>query len=450
MSSHSEAPPGATRRLGEHERLHSRLGRGLVRVESGPDRGREASFSGLRLTAGRAAVNDLRLDDDAVSGAHFELRLSQGGVCLRDLGSTNGTFLGEARLGEAWIEPGAVFRAGTDQIRLVAAEPVEVPISQDDRFEELSGQSPAMRELFSLLARIAPTPMDVLVGGETGTGKELVARALHARSPRRDGPLVVLDCAALPRELAEAAILGHRRGSFTGAVEDRAGCFERADGGTVFLDEVGELSLELQPKLLRVLERREVLRIGDDRSRTVDVRVVAATHRDLRRMVADGEFREDLYFRLADVAVELPPLRDRGADVVLLAERFVEELAGERPLRLSSGAKAALDAEAWPGNVRELRRAIRRAVFLAEGSRIDRADIAPGLYGPHAQRRGGAADELFSLPFRDARQQFEEGYFRALLAETAGNLSEAARRSGYSRQGLRERLRRLELYEQEA
>ncbi len=449
MSSTPQAPEGATRRLGEHERLHSRLGRGLVRVEAGPDRGAEASFAGMRLTAGRAAVNDLRLTDDAVSGAHFELRLGERGVCLRDLGSTNGTFFGGARLGEAWIEPGAVFRVGTDEIRLVAAEPVEVAISQEDRFEELSGNSPVMRELFSLLARIAPTPMDVLVGGETGTGKELVARALHARSERRAGPLVVLDCAALPRELAEAAILGHRRGSFTGAVEDRAGCFERADGGTVFLDEVGELSLELQPKLLRVLERREVLRIGDDRPRTVDVRVVAATHRDLRRMVADGEFREDLYFRLADVAIELPPLRNRGADAVLLAERFVTELAADRPMRLSSAARALLQSEAWPGNVRELRRAIRRAVFLAEGARIDRDDLAPALHGPHAQGRGGAADELFSLPFRDARQQFEVGYFEALLAETAGNLSEAARRSGYSRQGLRERLRRLDLYEHE-
>lgn len=418
-----------------------------MRVLSGPDRGAEAEFRGRRLTGGRASVNDLRLRDDAVSGAHFELVLGDRGVCLRDLGSTNGTFVGNARLGEAWIEAGGIFRVGTTEIQLVAAEPIDVALSPDDRFEDLLGRSPIMRELFALLSRIAPTPMDVLIGGETGTGKELVARALHARSERSEGPWVVLDCASLPRELAEAAILGHRRGSFTGAIEDRAGCFERADGGTVFLDEVGELSLELQPKLLRVLEQRQVLRIGHDQPRSVDVRVIAATHRDLRKMVADGEFREDLYFRLADVTVELPPLRNRGDDPVMLAERFIAELAGDRELPLSSGAKAALRSEAWPGNVRELRRAIRRAVFLAPGPQIERSDLSPGLHGPHAQDRGGAADELFALPFREARQDFELRYFRALLAQTDGNLSEAARRSGYSRQGLRELLRRLGLYE---
>ncbi|MEZ4430742.1 MAG: sigma-54 dependent transcriptional regulator, partial [Nannocystaceae bacterium] len=306
--------------------------------------------------------------------------------------------------------------------------------------------------LFATLERIAATPMDVLITGETGTGKELAARAIHARSGRSDAPFVVLDCAALPRELAEATILGHRRGAFTGAVESRAGVFEDAHGGTVFLDEIGELPLELQPKLLRVLERREVTRIGEGRARPVDVRVLAATHRDLRRMVGDGEFRDDLYFRIADIRVELPPLRARGEDVVLIARNIVDALARQhgRALTLDDDALAHLRAHSWPGNVRELVKTMRRAVFMASGGAVTRRDLTLGAREPEAPRTP-AADaelaELCALPLREARDAFEREYLRRLFQDTGGNLSEAARRIDYSRQGLRDLLRRLGIYD---
>ncbi|MFY0540109.1 sigma 54-interacting transcriptional regulator [Nannocystis pusilla] len=291
------------------------LRRVMLRVTDGPDRDAQVQTARPRLTIGRSAVNDLVLTDSSISGLHAELQLGSGGphgaVLLRDLGSTNGTHVGGVRIREAWIEPGATIHVGKTAIAFLAEDEVQVPISRQTHFGALLGQSPGMRELFAVLERIADTDMSVLVGGETGSGKELVARALHDESPRHKGPFVVLDCSALPRELAEAAILGHRKGAFTSALESRAGAFEEAHGGTLFLDEIGELPLELQPKLLRVLDRREVQRIGETQVRKVDVRVVAATHRDLKTMVGQGLFREDLYFRLSVMTVELPPLRAR-------------------------------------------------------------------------------------------------------------------------------------------
>ncbi|MCA9694945.1 MAG: sigma 54-interacting transcriptional regulator, partial [Myxococcales bacterium] len=268
----------------------------MLVVSDGPDRGAEIQAARQRLTIGRSAVNDLVLTDTLVSGLHAEIQVSDRGVLLRDLESTNGTTVNGVRIHQAWVEPGMTLRLGQTEIAFKSADEVEVPISSEAHYGALYGGSPAMREIFAVLERIAPTEMSVLIGGPTGSGKELVARALHDESPRHKGPFIVLDCGSLPRELAEAAILGHKKGSFTGAVADRAGCFEEADGGTLFLDEIGELPLELQPKLLRVLDRREVQRIGENTVRKVDVRVVAATHRDLRTMVSRGEFREDLYF----------------------------------------------------------------------------------------------------------------------------------------------------------
>jgi transcriptional regulator with GAF, ATPase, and Fis domain len=446
------------------QHTHKQLRRVNLVVKQGPDRGAAIQVARHRVTVGRSAVNDLVLTDTAVSGLHFELLLGEQGVVVRDLGSTNGTLVAGVRIREAWAEPGTTISVGKSDIELQSADEVAVPISGQDHFGAMYGASPAMREVFAVLERVAPTDMSVLVLGETGSGKELVARALHDESPRHKGPFVVLDCGSLPRELAEAAILGHKKGAFTGAVSDRSGSFEDAHGGTLFLDEIGELPLELQPKLLRVLDRREVQRIGETTVRPVDVRVVAATHRDLRQMVGQGAFREDLYFRLSVMTVDVPPLRERASDVTLLAERFLGDFRrsyGDAPV-LGENARRALLAEPWPGNVRQLKNVITRAAHLSRGGVIEPSDLFLGRRdGPVRVAEGAAAAaatpgapalpaELLALPFKDAKQQvldqFERGYFEALLARSDNNLSRASAEAGITRYYLRELLKRLGLH----
>ena len=441
------------------------LRRVTLRVTEGPDRDVQIQTARPRITIGRSAVNDLVLTDGSISGLHAELQLGSAGgaVLLRDLGSTNGTTVNGVRIREAWLDPGTTIHLGKTAVAFLAEDEVQVPISRQGHFGALIGQSPAMREVYAVLERIADTDMSVLVGGETGSGKELVARALHDESPRHKGPFVVLDCGALPRELAEAAILGHRKGSFTSAISDRAGCFEEAHGGTLFLDEVGELPLDLQPKLLRVLDRREVQRIGESTVRKVDVRVVAATHRDLKTMVSQGQFREDLYFRLSVMTVELPPLRERGDDIVLLAEKFVADFTRGRPgtVVLGPAARAALLGHPWPGNVRELKNTIERAVHLAHHGVIEPSDLflgrqprAPLVPAAAAAPAAAAPDPelaaLYALPFKEAKQEmldaFERRYFSRLLDVHAGNLSRAAADAGITRYYLRELLKRLGLH----
>ncbi len=437
------------------------LRRVMLRVMDGPDQGAQIQAARARLTIGRSAVNDLVLTDSSISGLHAELLVSPGGVLLRDLRSTNGTFIHGVRIQEAWVEPGMTLVLGKTAIAFLAEDEVHVPLSGRDHFGAMLGSSPVMREVYAILERVADTDMSVLVGGETGSGKELVARALHDESPRHKGPFVVLDCGALPRELAEAAILGHKKGSFTGAMADRAGCFEEASGGTLFLDEIGELPLELQPKLLRVLDRREVQRIGESTVRKVDVRVVAATHRDLKTMVSSGAFREDLYFRLSVMAVELPALRERGDDILLLAEKFIADTArripGRAPPLLSTAARQALLRHPWPGNVRELKNTIERATYLAKGP-IEPADLLLGRPAGTRQAEPAAAPSqpagdlgaLIDLPFKEAKQSvlddFETRYFTRLLETHDGNLSRAAASAGITRYYLRELLRRLGLH----
>ncbi|MBI4871228.1 MAG: sigma 54-interacting transcriptional regulator [Candidatus Riflebacteria bacterium] len=271
-------------------------------VEEGPDKGSTAGLEGERLTLGTAPDNGLVLSDPSVSRHHAELVRGPEGLLLRDLGSTNGTFLGAHRVKEAFVGAGVRVILGRTVILLAPAEGMLLAFpSEQTSFGELHGQSTAMRRLFGVLARVAPTEITVLISGETGTGKELAARALHASSRRATGPFVPLDCGALERELAGSDLFGHEPGAFTGAAGRRPGIFEQARGGTVFLDELGELPLELQPKLLRVLERREVRRLGASSYLSVDVRLLAATHRDLKAMAAAGTFREDLLYRVAQV-----------------------------------------------------------------------------------------------------------------------------------------------------
>ena len=459
--------PGMTTTFFSSPQRHTQLRRVMLRVTAGPDQGAQIQVARPRITVGRSAVNDLVLTDTSVSGTHLQISLGdKRGILLRDLESTNGTLAGGLRVREAYIEPGATISLGKTDVLFLSADEIEVPLSGQDHFGALLGASPAMREVFATLEKVAPTDMSVMIGGQTGTGKELVARALHDESSRSEGPFVVLDCGSLPRELAEAAILGHKKGSFTGAINDRAGAFEEADGGTLFLDEVGELPLDLQPKLLRVLDRREVQRIGESQVRKVDVRVVAATHRDLRQMVGQGLFREDLYFRLSVMTVELPPLRDRGEDILLLGKKFLEDFArvhGRAP-QLNPEAKQILLDEPWPGNVRQLRNAIERAAHLSHDLVIEPADLhlgrregRPGIkkFGSQAEPDGAEAagelsEELYAMPFKEAKQQvvddFERAYFKRLLAKTDNNLSRASAEAGITRYYLRELLKRLGMH----
>jgi DNA-binding NtrC family response regulator len=319
------------------------------------------------------------------------------------------------------------------------------------QYDELIGSAPSMREVYRIIDRVAPTDATVLINGESGTGKELAARALHKHSRRGKGPFIALNCSALPGELIESELFGHVRGAFTGADRDRQGLFEAAQGGTLFLDEIGELHAAAQAKLLRALEERVVTPVGATVPRPVDVRVIAATHRALDEMAAQGQFREDLLYRLKVITLLLPPLRDRREDIVPLALHFIADLAkrhDRRALQLSDAARAAILAYPWPGNVRELRNALERAVVLADGERIEVTDLPAQI----AQRSAAlpAAEAVASdVPFMQARERavdaFDRAYLTAALEKHDGNVSATARFLGVHRQSLQKMLKRLEL-----
>ena len=400
-------------------------------VLEGSDRGLEVLAKRGIVRVGTAPDNDLVLADNAVSRRHLEVRVRADAVSVRDLGSTNGSTVDGVRIIEAILSSASLIQVGATVIRATPVEePLVIPLSSRREFGRLLGQSVAMREAFAVLERAAPTDATVLVEGETGTGKELAAEAIHMHSPRAEGPFVAIDCGAIAPNLMESELFGHVRGAFTGAVGERLGVFEEANGGTIFLDEIGELPLDLQPKLLRVLEKREVRRVGAARSVPIDVRVVAATNRDLAVEVNRGGFREDLYFRLAVVQVKLPPLRARREDIPDLVGHFVECFTGERR-DLAPELIQALAARPWPGNVRELRNAVERAVAMAVPSAQAAPDDQPGggAYG-HMQA-------LFPLPVKEALERwndaFERAYWESALRLSGGSVSGAARAAGVNR-----------------
>ncbi|MCH9682042.1 MAG: sigma 54-interacting transcriptional regulator [Deltaproteobacteria bacterium] len=425
------------------ETTHHRPGRLSLRVTHPQRPDRHETITKDRIGCGRSSVNDVVIDDPSISASHFWLELGAHGVRLFDPGSTNGTWVSGARICEAWLQSGAWFHAGEHRFEIVGSGSIEVPLATESRFHQMVGCSPAMRETFARLRRLAPTDLDVLIQGETGTGKEMAARALHAASSRAKRPFVVLDCAWLSRDLAEDAIFGHAKGAYTQAHDDAPGAFETADGGFLFIDEIGELPPELQPRLLRVLDRREVQRLGERRPRPIDVRVISATHRDLQTMVAEGYFREDLYYRLVEECVPLPPLRARGDDIELLAEHVLTDLAQQhqQPLRMAPQTRARLRNHTWPGNVRELVKVLRRASRLAAGPVLQPADIRMVRDAPMA-----STHDPLDLPLPAAIERLERSYLERTLQNTAGNLSAAARAAGVSRKGLRQRLQRLGMY----
>jgi DNA-binding NtrC family response regulator len=335
----------------------------------------------IPVTAAGAVVGkdptcDAHVDDPFVSGRHLRIEAQAGRWVLHDLGSTNGTFVSGARVTRAELPLGVPVQLGDAEIVLEAREAPE-PV-RAEIFEGMLSRDPGMRQVFDLVERVGTSDAAVTVLGETGTGKELVARALHARSPRRGGPFIPVNASAIAESLIESELFGHEKGAFSGAERMRKGAFEEADRGTLFLDEIGELPLDLQPKLLRVLELGEVKRVGASRPITVDVRVVAATHRDLRALVRAGRFREDLFYRLCVVPVTVPPLRQRRGDVRALAEAFLERASPRGLLlRWSPEALAKLEGYDWPGNVRQLRNVVQRALlFRGEGLVVPPGAIA--------------------------------------------------------------------------
>ncbi|MDX2089515.1 MAG: sigma 54-interacting transcriptional regulator [Kofleriaceae bacterium] len=415
-----------------------------LRVVSGPDQGKEHTLDEGTTMVGTHTDNDLVLTDSTVSRHHLEVRVRRDGIEIRDLDTTNGTKHGGARVGSVVLTGAARLRLGKHTEMDV--EPVDTSINlndwQSDRFGDVLGTTPAMKRLFAMLNRAAPTDATVLLHGETGTGKEAIAEAVHKASRRAKGPFVVVDCGSIPHELIASELFGHARGSFTGASADKQGLIEAANGGTLFLDEIGELALDVQPQLLRALDRRQVRRVGETQAVDVDIRVIAATNRDLRAMVKAGQFREDLYYRLAVVATNVPPLRERKTDIPALAAWFAERM-GRGGFTHSPALLDQLEKHDWPGNVRELRNVVERALSLGASSLAELGPDAPTAGAeitPISESRRPAnapPADVLELPFKEAKaalvESFERDYLVALLARHRGNISRAAAEAGIDR-----------------
>ncbi len=392
---------------------------------------------------GSNAANDLVLDDPTVSRFHCRIRRDGTGWKIGDSGSRNGTRLGTINILEAHLDSETVVTLGESRLRIRSIASSRQSVDHPSTFGSIVGSSLRMRQLFTLLERVAASELDVLITGESGTGKELIAAELVQRSARSEGPVVVVDCGAISPSLIESELFGHVRGAFTGADRDREGALEAANGGTVLLDEIGELPLALQPKLLRALEAREVRRVGETKATRLDIRVLAATHRDLEREVNRGRFREDLYFRLAKIVLRVPPLRERVDDIPALVRRFLS-LANRLDETNEGGLFGAstlqeLQSHDWPGNIRELRNHVERSIVLGD------AALVP--------RQGESATETdapeLGLPFRHAKEaavaRFERAYLAPLLERAAGNVSKAAREAQMDRMYLHQLAQRYGL-----
>jgi DNA-binding NtrC family response regulator len=389
--------------------------------------GRRVPLTEPRLVVGTSRSADIVVEDNTVSSRHCALSLLGCGLAIEDLGSRNGTFVGSARVKEAWAAPGTTITIGRTTL---TCSPLggEADDELAPTLAGIAGASPAMRRVAALVRRLARHTAPVLVSGESGTGKELIARALHQEGPRAQRPFVAVNVAALPHELVESEMFGHERGAFTGAVVRRAGAFAEAEGGTLFLDEIGELPIEAQPKLLRALDGYEVRSVGANAgAKRTNVRVVAATHAPLEERVAESQFRRDLFHRLEVFIVEVPPLRSRRGDIAPIARELLRQMSVDiGPRALTSGAIARLVAHDWPGNVRELRNVLYRAADLSRAREtMDAHDVARCIHSRANGRKVALTPPLA----------------KALLERHSGNLSAAARAAGYPRTTFRKLLR---------
>ncbi len=463
---------------------------------------REHVFTQGTIRIGSAADNDLVLNDETVSREHCRIVQEESGYLLLDRGSTNGTLVNGVRIREGYLQNGCTLTIGQTEVQFFTAqEKVEVIPSQKTRLGDIIGKNVKMRELYAVIEKIAPSSATVIIEGETGTGKEVVAQTIHRLSPRAHNTMMVFDCGAVPKNLIESELFGHEKGSFTGAIMTRQGLFEMAHGSTLFLDELGELPSELQPKLLRSLEQREIRRVGATRSLKVDVRIIAATNRQLEEEVRSGRFRQDLFYRLSVVRLYLPPLRERIDDIPLLVESFLQDHAynrlsdGTRKVtRVSGEAMDLLLSYSWPGNVRELINAVERAVSFAASGIIRPENLPDSLRGEPARERSGpnslgserlprsrsgshptVAENTRSsdgavrpsspalptlpnlpvtppqtdLPFKDAKElwvaAFEREYIEALLRKNRGNISHASREAEIDRKYFRKLMRKYDI-----
>jgi len=407
--------------------------RARLRVVTGSDQGQTVDLPDAGVLIGSQQPAEMVLADSNVSRRHAEVRRATNGWILTDLGSTNGTFLGEIRVASVYLADGFLFRIGKTDVAFEARETGATLRASEDDDPGFIARSPAMREIVAAIREFAPSDLSIVLEGETGVGKEVVARAIHRASKRAKAPLVVVDCGALHDELVESELFGHERGAFTGAVDSRAGAFEAADGGTIFLDEIGELPLALQPKLLRALEVREVRRLGSNKTKSVDVRVLAATNRELPEEIAARTFRADLFFRLSEVRLRIPPLRERPQDVAPLAELFAHTV--DPGATVSAAAADALAVRSWPGNVRELGNVMRRAAVAAKGKAIGPEHIAPAdLTGLPGAQGGPQVTVDLGLPIVESREAvlaaFKRVYLEGLLARYGGDLEAVAKHAG--------------------
>jgi len=425
----------------------------LVVIE-GPNKNKKITLNKNLTAVGKRETNDLPLTDKTVSRNHLEIEYSSDSFLLRDLGSTNGTYLNGSKVKEAYLAPGDTIKIGNTMLEFVAFdEKISIEPSTKEIFGQMAGKSRKMRQIFAILEKISPSHATVIIEGETGTGKDLVARAIHEHSTRKSHPFMVFDCSGVAPNLIESELFGHEKGSFTGAIRSRAGAFEAAKGGTVFLDEIGELTLDLQPKLLRALESREIRRVGANTPTRIDVRVVSATNRNLKKEIEAGRFREDLYYRMSVVKISLPPLRDRAEDIPLIIQKlltdskFNKTATGLKVTRVEDDALKLLMRYPWPGNVRELANVIERACSFVEGSTIARShlDFIFAEMG-EGEERTDRMKVNADLPFKEAKQQivevFEKEYLEDLLKRHNHNLSKAAREAKVDRKHIRNLLKK--------
>ncbi|MBH24806.1 MAG: Fis family transcriptional regulator [Myxococcales bacterium] len=428
-----------------------------LEVLDGPEQGEARVFESPVVLIGSDPLCDLVLSDPTVSRRHCEIHARGGDARLVDLESTNGTFLRGIQVGELYLKGGSVFRAGRTHIKF-SLETDWAPVPRDrTRYGDIIGVSRALRDVFAILDKVAPSELSVLIEGETGTGKELIARAIHEHSRRASRSLVIFDCSAFPGTLLESELFGHERGAFSGAVQSHRGVFERGDGSTIFLDEIGEMELGFQAKFLRALESGEMRRVGGERTVKVDARVVAATNRSLDAMIEEGTFRRDLFYRLAKVRFRLPPLRERVEDIPLLVDFFLDQLAaslpGPRP-QVEPEVMEVLVQHDWPGNIRELRNVIERAATMCgDWITADYVSAQLGLGGGAAPAASGQVRDQegvhavlkapiedpsgAAMPLRAAKDQlvsdFERRYIEHLLEKHEQNISAAAREAQVDR-----------------
>lgn len=428
----------ATRKASAAELLTLKLVGAEVTVTKGPDIGLKASVGPVGLLVGTGSGCDLTLTDRLISRRHVELRAETDGVRVTDLASLNGTRLGAVRVRDIVLTESATIVLGDTTLRVeLARDRLDVTVSARRSFGDAIAESPAMRHVFELLEKATKNDVTVFLEGESGTGKDVLALALHQESARKEGPFVVVDCGAISEGLVESELFGHEKGAFTGAIGTRAGAFEQADGGTLFLDEIGELPIDAQPKLLRALENRSFRRVGGAQVVKVNVRVVAATNRKLREMVRKKEFREDLFYRLAVVHVSVPRLADRPEDVLPLAESFLRRATGDAEAKVPEDLARLLRAYNWPGNARELRNVVER---FATFDRADPKLLFESGGTPSILPGADPFEGLETLPYHESKRRLMDRFHREVLPKVVeragGSVAKAAELLGLPRQSL--------------